>query len=191
MRADIFRLIISWLWLGLWLVWLVSALTVKPSVKKQSWGSRWIQNPLIIAAFTFLFARKLWPAPLHRRLLPESVTVMWIGLALATAGLGFAICARLWIGRNWSGNVTIKEQHELIQGGPYRLVRHPIYSGLLLAFLGTAIVYGEAHCFIGFPLAVLGFGLKARLEESFMLQQFGAAYADYKQRVKALVPFLI
>jgi protein-S-isoprenylcysteine O-methyltransferase len=191
MKADSFHLIIPYLWLGLWLIWLVSALTVKPSVKKQSFGSRWTQNPLVIVAFALLFAREIWPAPLRRRILPESVTVMWVGLALAVAGFCFAIWARLWIGRNWSGNVTIKDQHELIQGGPYRLVRHPIYSGLLLAFLGTAIIYGEVRCFIGFPVAVLGFWLKARLEESFMLQQFGAAYADYKHRVKALVPFVV
>jgi protein-S-isoprenylcysteine O-methyltransferase Ste14 len=116
---------------------------------------------------------------------------MWTGLVITAMGIAFSVWARLWIGRNWSGTVTIKEQHELIQNGPYGLVRHPIYSGFLLAFLGTAITVGELHGLMGFPMVVLGWGLKARLEESFMTQQFGPAYLDYKRRVKSLVPFVV
>jgi len=97
----------------------------------------------------------------------------------------------VWIGRNWSGRVTIKQQHELIQDGPYSLVRHPIYSGFLLALLGTAMVRGELHGLIGFALAALGWTFKLRTEEAFLAQQFGNAYLDYKQRVKALVPFVV
>ncbi len=115
----------------------------------------------------------------------------WIGLALTAIGIGFAIAARLWIGSNWSGRVTIKEQHQLIQSGPYSLVRHPIYSGLLLALLGTALVHGELRGLAGFALAALGWVLKLRTEEAFLSQQFGDAYLDYKQRVKALVPFVV
>jgi protein-S-isoprenylcysteine O-methyltransferase Ste14 len=191
MKADFFRLSIPYLWLGLWLVWLVGALTVKRSVQRQSLGSRLVQNPPIIAGFVLLFARDRWPPSLHQRILPQSAAVEWLGWALTAVGLGFAIWARLCIGSNWSGNVTIKEHHELIQGGPYRIVRHPIYTGFLLAFLGTAIVYGEVHGFIGFLLALLGFGLKLRLEEAFMIQQFGNIYLDYKRRVKAVVPFVV
>jgi protein-S-isoprenylcysteine O-methyltransferase Ste14 len=90
-----------------------------------------------------------------------------------------------------SGRVTIKEQHELIQNGPYAIVRHPIYSGFLLAILGTAIVHGELRGLLALPVAVVGWTLKLRLEESFMAQQFGTAYLDYKRRVKALVPFVV
>jgi protein-S-isoprenylcysteine O-methyltransferase Ste14 len=116
---------------------------------------------------------------------------MWTGLVLTALGIGFTIWARLWIGGNWSGTITIKEEHELIQNGPYAIVRHPIYSGFLMALLGTAIVQGEVRALLGFPLAVLGWGLKLRMEESFMTQQFGSAYLDYKRRVKALVPFVV
>src|SRR5262249_15861597 len=146
----------------------------------------------VIVAFFLLFGRSIWPHWLRWRFFPASdAALLWLGLALTVAGVGFALWARLSIGQNWSSTITIKVRHELIQTGPYRLVRHPIYSGLLLAFLGTAVVHGEFRGLIGFPLAILGWGFKLRMEESFMVQQFGNAYMDYKQRVKALVPFVV
>jgi protein-S-isoprenylcysteine O-methyltransferase len=190
--TDIFSATTAYLWAVLWIVWLVSALMAKRSVQTQSWSSRFVQSILVITAFYLLFARKPAPHWLHQRMFPETdATLQWVGLALTAAGLGFAILARLWIGRNWSGTITIKEQHELIQGGPYRIVRHPIYTGLSLAYLGTAIVYGELRGLAGFALLLVGFSLKLRMEESFMLQQFGNTYLDYKRRVKALVPFVV
>jgi protein-S-isoprenylcysteine O-methyltransferase Ste14 len=190
--TDTLPSIAFYLWIGLWLVWLVSALAAKRTVQRQSPGSRLAQAIPIIAAFSLLFGRRMWPLWLRRRLFPASDTeLVWLGLALTAAGIAFAVWARLWIGPNWSGTVTIKEQHELIQGGPYRLVRHPIYTGFLLAFLGTALTYGEIRGLAGFLLAVLGFTLKLRTEESFMVQQFGDKYLDYKRRVKALVPFVV
>jgi protein-S-isoprenylcysteine O-methyltransferase len=190
--TGIFSTTTAYLWAVLWIVWLVSALMAKRSVQTQSGGSRLVQGILVIAAFYLLFARRTGPHWLHQRIFPETdAGLLWAGLALTAAGLGFAILARLWIGRNWSGTITIKEQHELIQGGPYRIVRHPIYTGLSLAYLGTATVYGELRGLAGFALLLVGFGLKLRMEESFMLQQFGNAYLDYKRRVKALVPFVV
>lgn len=189
---DIFSTSVAYLWTVLWVVWLVSALTAKRSVQRQSVASRLEQGIPVTLAFFLLFGRKTWPHWLRQRLFPESdVTLLWLGLVLTAAGIAFAICARFWIGRNWSGTITIKEQHELIQSGPYSIVRHPIYAGLSLAFLGTAIVHGELCSLIGLPLLLLGFGLKLRMEESFMVQQFGNTYVDYKRRVKALVPFVV
>ncbi len=180
------------LWVGLGIFWLAGALTAKRAERTQSAGSRIIQSIPVTAAFFLLFARFAWPDWLRLRFVPEGwLSMEWFGLALTVAGIGFAIWARLWIGRNWSGLVTIKEQHELIQNGPYALVRHPIYSGFLLAILGTAIVQGEMRGLLAFPLAALGWTLKLKMEESFMVQQFGNAYLEYKRRVKALVPFVV
>lgn len=189
---DIFSNGIAYLWTALWIVWLVSALVAKRSVQRQTIASRLEQSILVTTAFCLLFGRGLWPHWLRQRVLPDPDTgLLWTGLILTAVGVAFAILARLWIGRNWSGTITIKEQHELIQSGPYRIVRHPIYTGLLLAYLSTAIVHGELGGFVGFFLLLLGFGRKLRMEETFMVQQFGNAYLDYKRRVKALVPFVV
>jgi protein-S-isoprenylcysteine O-methyltransferase len=190
--ADRLHATVAYLWAALWIFWAIGALTAKQSVKWQSYSSRLVQTVPVIVAFSLLFSHHVWPPWLHLRFFPKSdLTIMWIGTALTAVGIAFALLARLWIGRNWSGTITIKDQHELIQGGPYGLVRHPIYTGLLLAFLGTALVHGEVSGLAGFLLLLLGFGFKLRMEETFMVQQFGSTYLDYKHRVKAVVPFLI
>ncbi|MGZ4856404.1 MAG: methyltransferase family protein, partial [Candidatus Angelobacter sp.] len=155
---DIFSTGVAYLWTALSIVWLVSALMAKRSVQRQTMASRLEQSILVTTAFYLLFARGIWPHWLRQRVLPEpDVALLWTGLILTAVGVGFAILARFWIGRNWSGTITIKEQHELIQSGPYRIVRHPIYTGLLLAYLSTAIVHGQLSGFVGFFLLLLGF----------------------------------
>lgn len=190
--SDRLNDIAGYLWLALGILWLVMALTAKRTARTQSPGSRISQITPEILAFTLLFARVPWPQWLRWRFVPESsIAIAWAGLALTAAGIGFSIWARLFLGRNWSGRVTVKERHELIQTGPYSIVRHPIYSGFLLAILGTALVQGQLRSLLALPIAALGWGFKLRLEESFMAQQFGNAYLDYKRRVKALVPFVV
>ncbi|HEU4413352.1 MAG TPA: isoprenylcysteine carboxylmethyltransferase family protein [Candidatus Angelobacter sp.] len=182
----------SYLWIALWTLWAISAFAAKSSVKRQSAESRLAQTVPVTLAFFLLFGRSIWPRWLLARFFPESnAALIWAGFALTALGVAFAILARLWIGRNWSGTVTIKNQHELVQNGPYRIVRHPIYTGLLMAYLGTALVHGEIRGLIGFLLLALGFGMKLRLEENFMVQQFGGVYLAYMQRVKAVVPYLL
>jgi protein-S-isoprenylcysteine O-methyltransferase Ste14 len=180
-----------YLWATLGFFWLARALAAKRTARRQSASSRIVQSLPVVAGFSLLFARAHWPWWLTQRFVPESPAVSWMGLALTAAGIAFAIWARIWIGRNWSGTVTIKEEHELVQSGPYALVRHPIYSGFLLAFLGTGVIEGQVRALVGFLLVLFGWGLKLRLEESFMAEQFGNAYSDYKKRVKALVPFVV
>jgi protein-S-isoprenylcysteine O-methyltransferase len=102
----------------------------------------------------------------------------------------FAGWARLFLGGNWSSNVTLKQNHTLVQSGPYRIVRHPIYTGLLVALLGTAIALGELRCFLGVLLAAIAWKIKSVGEETLMVQQFGDQYARYREQVKGLVPYL-
>ena len=185
------RLYIDAAWMIVGIVWLAGALRTKRTARAQSSGSRLLQASLPAAAAVLLFNSRLAVGPLAWRFVPSSAFIAYIGLALTLAGTGFAIWARAYLGQNWSSYVTIKEDHRLIQTGPYAVVRHPIYSGFLLAFLGTALAFGQVRGLVAWALAFVGWRLKSRMEEEFMQQRFGAEYADYKRRVRELIPFVI
>lgn len=189
---NLLRACAGYLWMIVGVVWLVAAFAAKRTERTQTSTSRVLHLGLEFTAFFLLFGRIAWPRWLRWQFVSEqSMAAAWTGLALTAAGIAFAIAARFWIGTNWSARVTIKEDHQLIQNGPYAVVRHPIYSGFILAFLGTAIVYGEVRGLLGLALSALGWVLKLRTEEALLSEQFGSAYLDYKRRVKALVPFLV
>jgi protein-S-isoprenylcysteine O-methyltransferase Ste14 len=124
------------------------------------------------------------------RFLPVSSPVMAAGLAVEAAGLFVAIWARRHLGRNWSGEITIKVDHQLIRSGPYKLLRHPIYSGILAMYAGTALVGGEWLGLIGLAMALFAYWRKIRLEEANMVTAFGADYDGYCGETWALVPWL-
>ena len=126
----------------------------------------------------------------HRRFLPDMEVFLWIGLLMTIGGVAFAIWARLTLGRNWSGTVTIKQNHELIRTGPYALVRHPIYTGIAFAIFGTTIFDVEIRGVILILTAISVLVYKIRVEEQFMTEQFGSEYTNYRQRTKALVPLV-
>ena len=126
---------------------------------------------------------------LNERFVPEAAALSWTGLALTVAGILFAAWARFYLGGNWSLSVTVKQGHTLIRGGPYAAVRHPIYSGLSLAVLGTALAVGEFRGLVAVGLVVFGFRHKSLMEERFMREEFGAGYERYCREVKALIPF--
>ena len=110
---------------------------------------------------------------------------------MAGVGVAFAIWARTILGGNWSGMATLKVGHTLIRGGPYRVVRHPIYTGILAAVIGTAVADGSLHALFAIPLCTLSYWLKVRTEESLLIGQFGPDYLQYRQQVKALIPYLL
>jgi protein-S-isoprenylcysteine O-methyltransferase len=147
------------------------------------------QGLVVTLGFLLLF-RPWLLGPLNVRFLPDARAATLAGLAVTAVGIGFAFWARFTLGRNWSGTVTIKQDHRLIRRGPYRIVRHPIYCGILLAALGTAIGYGKAPCLIGVAITLAGFRAKWKTEERFLEEQFGAPYVQYRQEVKAVVPGL-
>jgi protein-S-isoprenylcysteine O-methyltransferase Ste14 len=130
---------------------------------------------------------------LAARFLPLAQWRVWgaIGAAVNLVGILFTVWARIYLGRNWSATVTLKEDHELVTSGPYGIVRHPIYTGLLLGFTGFAIARGEWRCILGIVIMALAFWRKLRIEERWMLEQFGDAYRAYRQRVAALIPGVI
>ncbi len=176
-------------WIVTAVLWLLASFSSKPTVRTQSGASRAVQAGLLIASY-FLLSSYSRVGPLAWRILPESPLSIYVGMALTLAGMALAILARFFLGGNWSMNVTVKENHQLVRGGPYGIVRHPIYSGLILAILGTAIAEGEVRGLLAVILAIIGLRMKSLLEESFMTGQFGPEYAEYKRHVKGLIPFV-
>jgi protein-S-isoprenylcysteine O-methyltransferase len=141
-------------------------------------------------AFAFLLSSPLRIGLLGWRFLPDSTASAGVAIFLTAAGFGIAIWARVYLGGNWSANVTIKQDHTLIQTGPYALVRHPIYSGISIAAAGLVVLNGDPGSLAAFAFLLLRWRAKFRMEEDFMTQQFGDRYREYKKNVKALVPYL-
>lgn len=159
-------------------------------MKHSSKARFWYLLILALAAY-LIFGRHVDFPYLNVSLFRVNVTVAVMGLAVTSIGIVFAIWARrLTLGSNWSGAVTIKHDHKLVQSGPYRIVRHPIYTGLLIAFTGSALQYGYLRSFLGVLIAGFGFWLKSLIEEQFMAQRFGDQYLVYRQKFHALVPFI-
>ena len=178
-------------WLIFMAVWLLAAISTKRSVYRESRAQRLRYSILLIAGYFLLIRDHRLAYPLRARVIPRMEIIAWAGVVLCLAGLSFCIWARAILGRNWSGAVTLKEEHELIERGPYRLVRHPIYSGLLAMFLATAIVLGHVGGIIGLVLVFISFWIKLSDEERVMLKQFPDQYAAYQHRVKRIIPFVL
>lgn len=177
-------------WIFFYAYWLIASSQVKRNRRAESPATRIPYTILILLAYFLLFDPQLSLGFLADRFIARSPEAELGGLAVTIAGACFAVWARLTIGRNWSSNVTIKQDHELIQRGPYTFVRHPIYTGILTMTLGTAIAIGEIRCLIGLIVAFVSFRIKSRIEERFMTEQFGEKYDAYKAQVKALIPFV-
>jgi protein-S-isoprenylcysteine O-methyltransferase Ste14 len=182
--------------LGAWDViiffWLITAIRLKRTVQVEGLGQRLRYVSVLIIAAVLLFAQ--WPnvALLNSRAWPDLEPLAITGVVLTFAGVLFAIIARGYLGANWSGRPSIKEGHELIRKGPYTVVRHPIYSGILLATAGTAVAFGQTRNLFALPLVLLGFWLKLHTEEQFLTQAFGEQYLAYRQSVKsAIIPFIL
>lgn len=178
-------------WIVFFLYWQVMSADVKATRKIEPAASRVARATLFLLAIVLMTFDRI-PVPwLYRQLYPQSLLAFWVGAGITIAGLVFAVWARLHIGRNWSRSVTLKEDHELITSGPYRLVRHPIYTGILTGIVGSAIALAQVRGVIGFGMIAILMWMKLRREERFMREHFGERYNAYAQRVAALVPFLL
>ncbi len=190
MAPDVHRLVnAAWLTVGFY--WLISALGSKRAVRRQSASSRRIHIVFATAAFILLMDDRIPWGALSGRFVTPSPFIAYLGLAITIMGCGLSLWARAFLGANWSATVVVKEDHDLIRRGPYAVIRHPIYSGFLLAMIGTALTVGEVRALIAIPLAFIGWYMKSRLEESFMIDQFGEQYLRYQREVKGLIPFVL
>jgi len=188
MQDSILR-VVPVLWHAWLLYWWVSARDVKPTHWREPLRSQLRHRVPIILAALLLAAPRWLPRPLTRRFLPPGALFPLLGAVPVAAGLGFAIWARRHLGRNWSAHVVVKEDHALVRTGPYKRVRHPIYTGVLLALLGTGLAIGEWRAILAAPLALLAFAVKSRAEEDRMRQTF-PEYEQYRRETAALIPFV-
>ena len=182
---------VRYVWEALGAVWLVGLPFTKRAKRLQSRTSRLFQLALFASALSlvgFDWFRRGWLGTAFR---PESDSYQVLGLVLTIVGCLFAIWARLMLGGNWSAQATLKDQHELIEKGPYSLARHPIYTGILLATAGTTLMFGEWRWVLGLIIIVFALISKMRQEEKLMVEAFPQAYPAYRLRVKALIPGLL
>jgi protein-S-isoprenylcysteine O-methyltransferase Ste14 len=186
--------VIPALWAGWLAIWLASARGTRATLRRESAASRAAHFVPLGIAVALIAAPEGWRGGgggwLNAIWLPRGAGTFWLGAAILAAGIGFSVWARLHLGANWSGTVTLKQGHTLVRSGPYALVRHPIYTGLLTGFLGTAVALGTARGLVALALVTVAFRRKIGVEEAFMAEAFGAEYARYRAEVAGLVPWV-
>jgi protein-S-isoprenylcysteine O-methyltransferase Ste14 len=177
-------------WIAFLIYWRIKVAGTKTTQRSEP-ALLGILRALAFLVVTVLLSTTRIPLPwLYRQLWPSGIWPFWIGAAVTVLGLLFAVWARQQLAGNWSSAVTIKQGHELITTGPYVLVRHPIYTGILTGFLGTAIALSQVRGVIGFVLIFVVLWAKLRMEEKWMQSQFGETYSAYAHKTAALVPYL-
>lgn len=179
---------------GIWLVglifWIMASFGVKRTKRAAPGAQQVLHHAMSAGAAVLVMLPVFHRGWLGRQLLPRTAVVEIIGVGVLAAGMAFTLWARVGLGRNWSATVTIKEDHRLIRTGPYALVRHPIYTGLITCMAGTGIALGEVRHAIAFGLFATAYWLKSRIEERVLLVEFGDEYRRYQNEVPALVPFV-
>jgi protein-S-isoprenylcysteine O-methyltransferase Ste14 len=181
--------IIMGLWVAFWLSWLAAAWwSSQPDKSVGLRAEARSRIALIAGGLLFLIPSHGYVGPL--RLWSPTIDLFWLCIALMLLGFGFSWWARIRMGRMWSGRITRKPDHHILDTGPFGIVRHPIYTGILTAVIGTLLVKGTVLGVLGAAIILAGLWMKARLEETWLSEELGpAAYRDYQARVPMLVPF--
>jgi protein-S-isoprenylcysteine O-methyltransferase Ste14 len=189
--------LVGWLWVAFLLFWLLLAQFNKKANPSAPWRTAWgVRLAVVIVALLLLLSSRGHAAPglltsINRALaIHAGIAGQWLGAGLCLAGLGFAIWARMYLGRNWGMPMSLRQGHELVTSGPYAYVRHPIYSGIMLAMIGSVLARGLAWLLL-LLLCLVYFLFSARTEEKMMRAQFPDAYPAYRRRTKMLIPFVL
>jgi protein-S-isoprenylcysteine O-methyltransferase Ste14 len=186
--------VISWMWLAFVACWLILAQFNKKASRSTPWSRAWaVRAAIIIGVLVLLWLRRRGAGGFAARtsrslwLHHPGVAAQWTGVLLCLAGFSLAFWARAHLGRNWGMPMSLRQGHELVTSGPYAYVRHPIYSGIMLAMIGSAVALGVLWLAL-FALYFAYFLFSARTEEKMMLAQFPDAYPAYRRRTKMLIP---
>ena len=174
-------------WILFVVYWSAAARNASPPVIQESRTSRAVHTRLLNASLLLLFL----PVPgLRTRFLPLTTWIVGSGLGLQALGFAFAAWARRHLGRHWSGPVTVAADHQLVRSGPYRLIRHPIYSAMFAMYIGTSLVSGELHALVALAILVTAYWRKIPQEERALSKVFGGEYESYRRHTWALIPGL-
>jgi protein-S-isoprenylcysteine O-methyltransferase Ste14 len=180
--------VIAAAWL-VWLVWwLISATRLNAMKKREPFGEWLLRWVVMAVAFELLFGSGGNLDVLNRRFVPYSPNIRGVGAALTCVGVAFSIWARQHIGRYWSSTVSLRADHQLIRTGPYARIRHPIYTGMLLALAGTVLANGHDGAIAAFAMLLVGFSWKAVQEEHLLAREFGPAFEDHKRLTGFFLP---
>lgn len=181
---NTYLIIAAWTWFIWWLVWVTSAIVAKKKAEQKWNGPQLLSIALIILAFALIF-RPAQEAPIT----PAVAGVM--GLILLASGVGVSIWSRFALGRNWSGSIAVKyDGHELVTSGPYRFVRHPIYTSLFFGFIGMAVIVGGLLAWLSVLCGLIAFLIRIPVEGGSMPRLFPEQYAAYRKRTRALISYL-
>jgi protein-S-isoprenylcysteine O-methyltransferase Ste14 len=175
-------------WIVFLLYWFFSALKLKAIKRREPHRERVVYLVFMVAVYFLMFNDRLSFGWLSTRFVPDTVAIGATGVALTVLGVAFAIWARWHLGQNWSATVTLKEGHELIRSGPYGRIRHPIYTGMLLALAGTALAVGEYRGLLGLGTAIVCFTAKARKEERYLVTEFGEKFKEHIRQTGMFFP---
>ena len=184
-------------WVIFGLYWFISSSSVKSTQETRGWlAGNWhgiflLIGGLFLSNLPFLAKVGVSISSLTILLIPSSIVINVVIIVFAVTGLIVALIARQTLAGNWSRAVAFKEDHELITTGLYHYVRHPIYTGVLLMILATALSVGTLSAGIGFVIIVLGLWFKLRAEEEILTKHFPKEYLAYKDRTKALIPYVV
>lgn len=175
-------------WYAFLIVWGIGALRLKPNKVTEPLAARLLYGVYFVFGFALLFSDSLPFGSLRHRFVSPTNWVELAGVALTYAGAATAIWARFTLADNWSARISLKVGHQLIRTGPYAYVRHPIYTGILMAVTGTALLVGEWRGLLAIALVTVAFAMKAKREEAYMTAEFGDTYAHYRASTGFLLP---
>lgn len=184
------RFLIEGPWIVFVVYWCLAAMKTRQTAKKETFAWRYGVMALEITGFVLVFSDEANIGILGQRFMPRNHAVTIVGIALLWLGIALAIWARRHLGQYWSGRITIKEGHQLIRSGPYARLRHPIYSGLDLAVVGSALALGRWRCVAGVCVIIVGFWIKAKREEAMLAARFGNEFRRHRMYTGFLLPKL-
>lgn len=187
MTPELAGRIIEWMWIVWGVYWFISSRSVKTAVKRESGAGRFLHLALMAIGISFFLVR-FDLGPLNQHFLPNTPWTNLASVALVAAGVGLSFWARYHLGQYWSSTVSLKEGHRIIETGPYAYLRHPIYSGIILAILGSLLSTGTYRTLLGFAVIVTALCIKATREEHLLCGELGSAYTDYRRHTGFLVP---